>query len=146
VGYLQTKFNLTYYAITIFLFLCLFGNHSPKAQHKYPFTKCKSFTTHSRYNRPISEINTQGYLNLQSFSKVKNARVKQALKIKPTTLKNTFCLIYLINFVSVVIQYSFLVVQTDPKFPQTFIVTIFAPLRFGVSHLLIQSGITAQPP
>ncbi|SKB27599.1 hypothetical protein SAMN05660866_00474 [Maribacter arcticus] len=74
----------------IFLFLVVCLGTKSQAQHKLPVTKVQSFTMPMVDIIGQSEINTQGYQTAARFFKVKNARVKQALKFKPTTLKTLF--------------------------------------------------------
>ena len=74
----------------IFLFLVVCLGTKSQAQDKLPVTKVQTIVMPMAYIIDQSEINTQGYQTAARFFKVKNARIKQALKFKPTTLKTLF--------------------------------------------------------
>ena len=74
----------------IFLFLVVCLGTKSQAQEMLPVTKVKTIVMPMADIIVQSEINTQGYQTAARFFKVKNARIKQALKFKPTTVKTFF--------------------------------------------------------
>jgi hypothetical protein len=74
----------------IFLFLVVCLGTKSQAQDKLPVTKVQSIKMPMAEIIDQSEINTQGYQTATKFFKVKNARIKQALRFKPTTIKTLF--------------------------------------------------------
>ncbi|WP_339628109.1 hypothetical protein [uncultured Maribacter sp.] len=71
----------------IFLFLVVCLGTASQAQDRLPVTKVQTVVMPMADIIDQSDINTQGYQTAARFFKVKNARIKQALKFKPTTLK-----------------------------------------------------------
>lgn len=74
----------------IFLLLVVCLGTKSQAQKMLPVTKVKTIIMPIADIIDQSEINTQGYQTAARFFKVKNARIKQALKFKPTTLRILF--------------------------------------------------------
>jgi len=74
----------------IFLFLVVCLGTKSQAKNKLPVTKVQVIVMPMADIIHQTEINTQGYQTAARFFKVKNARIKQALKFKPTTVKTFF--------------------------------------------------------
>lgn len=74
----------------IFLFLVVCLGTKSQAKNKLPVTKVQVIVMPMADIIHQTEINTQGYQTAARFFKVKNARIKQALKFKPTSFKTLF--------------------------------------------------------
>lgn len=74
----------------IFLFLVVCLGTQSQAKDKLPVTKVQTIVMPMADIIDQSEINTQGYQTAARFFKVKNARIKQALKFRPGTKKTLF--------------------------------------------------------
>ena len=74
----------------IFLFLVVCLGTKSQAKEKLPVAKVQTIVLPMAVMIDQSVINIQGYQTAARFFKVKNARIKQALKFKPTIIKTLF--------------------------------------------------------